>query len=62
MGSIRSRDGKLFLDFHYQQVRCREQTKLTDTPANRQKLAKVLAMLQARQFAAGQVKVNLSYV
>lgn len=46
MGSVNSRDGKLYLDFRYKGLRCREQTKLTDTPANRQKLAKVLAMLE----------------
>ena len=46
MGTVNSRDGKLYLDFRYKGLRCREQTKLTDTPANRQKLAKVLAMLE----------------
>ena len=42
MGSIRSRDGKLFFDFHYQMVRCREQTLLKDTKLNRAKLEKIM--------------------
>ena len=52
MGSVNSRDGKLYLDFRYKGLRCREQTKLADTSANRQKLAKVLAMLE-QQARAG---------
>ncbi len=52
MGSVNSRDGKLYLDFRYKGLRCREQTKLADTPTNRQKLAKVLAMLE-QQIRAG---------
>jgi len=38
MGSVNSRDGKLYLDFRYKGKRCREQTRLANTPANRQKL------------------------
>jgi integrase len=38
MGSIRARGGLLFFDFRYQGMRCREQTLLDDTPANRQRL------------------------
>ncbi len=52
MGTVNSRDGKLYLDFRYKGLRCREQTKLTDIPVNRQKLAKVLAMLE-QQIKAG---------
>lgn len=52
MGSVNSRDGKLYLDFRHKGLRCREQTKLADTPTNRQKLAKVLAMLE-QQARAG---------
>ena len=39
MASIRARkdNGMLFLDFRYQDVRCREQTALTDTAANRKR-------------------------
>ncbi|MCY9824119.1 Arm DNA-binding domain-containing protein [Aeromonas media] len=46
MGSVNSRDGKLYLDFRYKGQRCREQTKLPDTPANQQKLGKLLAMME----------------
>lgn len=48
MASIRSRtNGKLFFDFRYRGQRCREQTALTDTPANRKKLETVLAKIGA---------------
>lgn len=46
MGSINSRNGKLYLDFRYRGVRCREQTTLADTQANRQKLNKVLCLIE----------------
>ncbi|MEY2342915.1 DUF3596 domain-containing protein [Acidithiobacillus sp. IBUN Pt1247-S3] len=44
MGSIRCRksNNKLFFDFQYANVRCREQTTLSDSPANRKKMQKVL--------------------
>lgn len=40
MAKVRSRQetGNLFIDFRYEGVRCREQTLLRDTPANRKKL------------------------
>lgn len=49
MGSIRIRNetGKLFFDFKYQNVRCREQTTLEDTKANRAKLQKVMDKIDA---------------
>jgi integrase len=48
MGSVRARkeNGLLFLDFRYQGQRCREQTMLTDTPANRKRLAKILQAIE----------------
>jgi len=48
MGSIRVRkeSGQLFFDFRYQGRRCREQTLLDDTPANRRKLQKVLDRIE----------------
>jgi len=52
MGSVNSRDGKLYLDFRYKGKRCREQTRLANTPANRQRLGKVLALLE-QQIKAG---------
>lgn len=42
MASINARSGELFFDFRYRGVRCREYTKLTDTPANRKRMQKVL--------------------
>lgn len=49
MGSIRARksSGKLFLDFRYQNQRCREQTLLDDTPSNQKKLTKLLQHIEA---------------
>ena len=47
MGSIRSRSGKLFLDFRYKEKRCREATTLEDTQANRKRLTSVLKRLEA---------------
>ena len=49
MGSVRVRKqtGKLFLDFTYQGVRCREQTALDDTPANRKRLQQLLERIEA---------------
>lgn len=48
MGSIRSRQetGLLFLDFRFQGQRCREQTLLPDTPANRKRLEKFLTSVE----------------
>lgn len=47
MASIRQRYGMLIVDFRYQNVRCREKTNLTDTPANRKKLATIIEKMQA---------------
>lgn len=47
MGSVRSRSGKLFFDFRYRGVRCREQTKLSDTPANRKRATNILERIEA---------------
>ena len=48
MGSIRARkdNGQLFFDFRFQGQRCREQTMLDDTPANRKRLDKALAAIE----------------
>jgi len=45
--NVRKETGKLYLDFRYRNIRCREQTDLTDTPANRKKLQKVLDRIEA---------------
>lgn len=47
MGSINSRGGRLQLDFRYQGIRCREQTRIADTPANRKKLQTTLNRIEA---------------
>jgi len=49
MGSIRARldNGLLFFDFRFQGARCREQTLLQDVPANRKRLEKALAAIEA---------------
>ena len=60
MGNIRSRNdnGKLFFDFSYKNKRCREQTMLDDTPANRKKMGQMLSRIEAEitlgQFDYGQ--------
>lgn len=46
MASVNQRNGLLFFDFRYQSVRCREYTKLDDTPANRKRMQKVLDRIQ----------------
>ena len=52
MGTVNSRDGKLYLDFRYNGVRCREHTVLADTASNRKKLGSLLSMLE-QQMRAG---------
>ena len=49
MGSVRVREStqKLFLDFQYCGQRCREQTALDNTPANRKKLESILKKIEA---------------
>lgn len=47
MASINvSAQGKLFFDFRFQQMRCREYTKLNDSPENRRKLKPILKRLE----------------
>ena len=49
MGSIRKRsdNGLLFFDFRYRGQRCREQSLLNDTVANRKNMEKVLARIES---------------
>lgn len=60
MPSIRSRvdNGLLFFDFRFQGGRCREQTLLDDTPANRKKLEKILAKIESEINAGTFVYAN----
>ena len=48
MGSIqvRKETGCLIIDFYYQGIRCREQTALPDTQANRKKVEKLISKLE----------------
>ncbi|WP_297925849.1 DUF3596 domain-containing protein [Metallibacterium sp.] len=46
MSSVRNHRGTLFFDFRYQGARCREYTKLPDTPANRKRMQKVLDQIE----------------
>jgi integrase len=48
MGHIRARSETktLYFDFHYMTLRCREQTMLPDTPANRKKLQTVMNKIE----------------
>ncbi len=47
MGNVRStKDGYLFLDFYYKDVRCREYTTLEDNEKNRSYLEKVMATIE----------------
>ena len=50
MATINSRDGKLYIDFRYRGIRCREQTRVADTPENRARLEQLLLMID------GQIK------
>lgn len=49
MVNIRCREdtGKLFFDFHYRSVRCREYTTLDDSKANRKRMKQVAAKIDA---------------
>ena len=46
MASANARGGLLYFDFRYQGVRCREYTKLRDTPSNRKRMQKVLDQIE----------------
>jgi len=52
MGSVRNRNGMLFFDFRYQGIRCREQTLLEDTPANRKRLESFMEQID-REIRSG---------
>jgi len=47
MGTINTRNGKLVADFRYMNQRCREQTQLNDTSANRKRLTRLLKTIEA---------------
>lgn len=47
MGSINSRNNKLYLDFRFKGIRCREMTMLEDTTANRKRARAVLTRIEA---------------
>lgn len=45
--NVRKDTGRLYFDFRYRNLRCREQTDLKDTPANRKKMQVALERIQA---------------
>lgn len=49
MGSVRTNKetGRLFFDFWFKGLRCREFTKLTDTAENQRKMEKMLKHIEA---------------
>lgn len=48
MGTINtSSTGKLYFDFRYKNQRCREYTKLSDSPANRRRMNQILQRIEA---------------
>ena len=47
MSTIRARNGKLVFDFIYQGVRCRETTKLQDTPKDKKLAEEILSRIEA---------------
>ena len=47
MASINQRNGRLQVDFRFRGVRCREQTRMTDTPQNRRKLKSIIERMEA---------------
>ncbi len=44
--AVRSKNGKLFLDFRWRDIRCREFTEYEDTVDNRKKCAAVLDIIR----------------
>ena len=48
MGKIHSnKSGNLYMDFSYRNIRCREHTKLKDSPANRKRLISIMKTIEA---------------
>lgn len=47
MASIHVRNGRLQLDFRYLGIRCREQTKLEDTPAGKRRAKQIIDRIEA---------------
>ena len=45
--NVRKETGKLYIDFRYRNIRCREQTELNDTAQNRKRLRALLDKIEA---------------
>lgn len=58
--NVRKDTGKLYLDFRFRNIRCREQTKLTDTPGNRRKLQALLDRIEA-EILLGQFDYSATF-
>ena len=50
MAAIRTRYGKLCVDFRYLNIRCRETTALEDNAPNRKKLEKVIERMERKSY------------
>ena len=47
MASVNTKNGKLFIDFRYKGIRCKEYTRLPDKPQNRKRLAEIANRIEA---------------
>jgi len=47
MASVNTKNGKLFIDFRYKGIRCKEYTRLPDKPQNRKRLTEIAARIEA---------------
>ena len=47
MGTVNVRNKKLIVGFQFNNVRCRKQTQLLDTPANRKRMEQLLKIIEA---------------
>ena len=50
---VRADTKKLFIDFRYQGIRCREQTLLSDTARNRKQLETLIQRMEAKMLVGG---------
>ena len=46
---VYARRGKLFFDFSYLGIRCREYTKLNDSPANKRRVESIMDRIEAEK-------------
>lgn len=58
--NVRKETGKLYIDFRYRNVRCREQTDLADTKKNRERLQKLVDRIEA-EILLGQFDYSATF-